>query len=144
MRPLKLFFVVAMLLSFSCKQEKKEKVKTNTAVAEQAQVSIEKLSISDFKAKIGSGTVQLIDVRTPEEYTEEHLENAKNINLFDDDFITRINSELDKAQPVYIYCRSGTRSGKAAIKFSEQGFKVYDLKGGILGWKASNYPVKAN
>jgi rhodanese-related sulfurtransferase len=42
--------------------------------------------------------------------------------------------KLDKTQPVYIYCRSGNRSAKSAIRLQEMGFeKIYDLEGWIYG-----------
>ena len=43
---------------------------------------------------------------------------------------------MDKDKPVYLYCRSGARSQKAARKLIDMGFeKVYDLKGGFMRWK---------
>jgi phage shock protein E len=62
------------------------------------------------------------------------INNAKNINFFDDDFLSQM-SVLDTDKPVYLYCKSGGRSGKAAIQLKEAGFtKVYDLEGGITAW----------
>jgi rhodanese-related sulfurtransferase len=43
---------------------------------------------------------------------------------------------LDKEIPIYLYCRSGGRSNKAARQLISLGFKeIYDLQGGYLGWK---------
>ncbi len=79
--------------------------------------------------------VQLVDVRTPEEFEEGHLENAENIDVLETDFITKAE-KLDLEKPIYIYCRSGKRSAKAALILKDVGFKeIYDMKGGYLHWQ---------
>ncbi len=85
--------------------------------------------------------VQLIDVRTPSEFAEEHLPNAINIDYNAADFKTRINA-LDKSKPTMIYCLSGGRSAGALTHMAESGFKeVYNMQGGILQWRAANLPT---
>jgi thioredoxin len=80
---------------------------------------------------------QLIDVRSPEEFASQHLDNAQNINWNGDDFEGKV-SKLDKSQPVFVYCMVGGRSRKASDKLGELGFKkVYDLQGGIMKWNAA-------
>ena len=80
--------------------------------------------------------LQLVDVRTPKEYSEGYIGKAKNINFFDDDFTTQMSKKIDKNKPVVLYCRSGRRSANAALKLKDLGFKqIYDLNGGILSWK---------
>lgn len=84
---------------------------------------------------INKSGIQLIDVRTPEEFAEYHIEGAKNIDIFSEDFDEQIQ-QLDKNEPVYVYCRSGKRSNDAAQKMQKMGFqKIYDLQGGILEWE---------
>ena len=80
----------------------------------------------------------LIDVRTAEEYEKSHISGALNISVLSDDFKEKIN-ELPKEAPVFIYCRSGKRSKKAAIQMDSLGFKkIFDLDGGYLAWKKFN------
>ncbi|MDG1729681.1 MAG: rhodanese-like domain-containing protein [Algibacter sp.] len=87
--------------------------------------------------------VQLIDVRTPEEYIENHIPNAININYFSDDFIADI-TKLDTTKPIYIYCRSGKRSKKSVIPFKEVGFtQIYNLEGGILNWTSKGLSTQS-
>lgn len=94
----------------------------------------EVLSVSDFKTKIADGSVQLVDVRTPQEFAAGSIDNALNINYQAEDFATKIQA-LDKSKPVYVFCRSGVRSGKASKVMEELGFsKIYDLQGGYLAW----------
>jgi len=72
----------------------------------------------------------LIDVRTPQEFEAGHLENAVNIDWFANDFIEKFET-LDKEKPVYVYCKMGGRSTKAAHVLDSLGFeKVIDLEGG--------------
>jgi rhodanese-related sulfurtransferase len=83
----------------------------------------------------------VIDVRTPEEYSEGHLPNAINYDWNGDDFDEQV-SQLDKEKPVLVYCRSGKRSASAASALRAQGFKqVYELKGGITEWKDKGLPI---
>ena len=78
--------------------------------------------------------VQLIDVRTPNEYRNGFIANAENINFKSKNFLSQI-SKLDKSKPVLLYCSAGGRSAKASIIFDSLGFKeIYDLKGGYLSW----------
>ena len=85
--------------------------------------------------------VQLVDVRTPDEYRSGHINGAVNINYYDADFAQQI-TRLDKEKPLMVYCAVGGRSGKAAAKLTEMGFKnVTDLIGGMNAWKAASKPV---
>ena len=101
------------------------------------------LSVADFDKKMHEGNVQIVDVRTPEEYAEKHLKDAVNINFNNDDFVDLV-SKLDKTKPVLVYCLSGGRSAKAAALISKKGCTaVYNLDGGILAWTAANMPVES-
>ena len=100
------------------------------------------VSASDFHKYLNEQKdAQLIDVRTPEEYKEGHLPNAKNINLFDDDFEKRM-LKLDKTKSIFVYCEVGGRSGEAVAFLTKAGYTdVYDLKGGIRAWKKEQKPT---
>ncbi|MEC3907160.1 rhodanese-like domain-containing protein [Tamlana sp. 2201CG12-4] len=96
---------------------------------------------AQFKSFITNDFVQLIDIRTPKEFAQEHLHNAINIDFFSEEFTEAINT-LDKQKPVYIYCRSGKRSSKSSILFKEAGFDtIYNLNGGLLKWKSQELPI---
>lgn len=95
-----------------------------------------------YKVMNNGGDLQLIDVRTKEEFTEAHLKTAQNICVTDDDFKEKV-AHLDKNEPVYLYCRSGRRSANAAKIMKEMGFKeIYDMDGGILKWSNQGLPKK--
>ena len=94
------------------------------------------LSVSEYKEAIASKDVQLIDVRTAQEFHAGHIKNAKNIDFFQHGLFNEKFSKLDKTRPVYLYCRSGNRSQHAARKLLAMGFTdIYDLKGGFMAWR---------
>ena len=99
----------------------------------QKNSNIHILEKEDFQILLNKD-VQLIDVRTPNEYRNGFIANAENINFKSKDFLSQI-SKLDKSKPVLLYCSAGGRSAKASKIFDSLGFKeIYDLKGGYLSW----------
>ena len=81
-------------------------------------------------------------MRSPEEFNGEHLNNAVNINWSNPDFESKIKL-LNKNKPIFVYCKAGGRSIKAATKLAELGFiEIYNLGGGILSWNSENLPIK--
>ena len=85
----------------------------------------------------------ILDVRTPEEFAEGHLEGAVMIDFYDLDFADQL-AELDPDVPYLLYCRSGNRSGQTLALMEELGFTdVADVDGGINQWQAAGLPVVA-
>lgn len=94
---------------------------------------IKTISSTELQSKVGQ-QIQLIDVRTPEEFFENNIEGSQNIDISSKDFEQKV-AQLDQNKPIYVYCRKGSRSRKAAQKLEDLGFtEIYDLKGGILEW----------
>ena len=106
----------------------------------QTKQNFESISPKTFSEKINEDSKpQIIDVRTPEEFNGEHIDNAINENWNSNSFTANI-TKYDKKKPVYVYCLSGGRSKKAAEKFVALGFeKVYELQGGIMKWNADGF-----
>ncbi len=101
----------------------------------QSTDQIEILGPSEFKSGISQKNVQLIDVRTPMEFMTGHIENAINLDISQHKLFVEKSKALDKDRPVYMYCRSGVRSQKAARMLIDMGFSlIYDLKGGYINW----------
>lgn len=100
------------------------------------------LPVTEYFTKLTSTKNKiLVDVRTPGEYSQEHLANAINIDYNGSEFAKYVDT-LDKSKPVFIYCLSGGRSGSALKILESKGFKeVYNMQGGIMQWKAKNYPL---
>jgi len=114
---------------FSCQE------KTDAIVLDETLGVIQLLSVEEFVTHIKDKEVQLIDVRTEKEFTEKHIEKAKNFDIQSEKF-NELVLTLDKNEAVYLYCRSGKRSKKASVELQKLGFKkIYDLKGGFLAWR---------
>ena len=83
----------------------------------------------------------IIDVRTPDEFDVEHIENATNIDFYSEAFRDMLNN-LDKNKTYLIYCRVGGRSGSALDIMAELNFKeAYNILGGINQWKTEGFPT---
>ena len=111
---------------------------TNSAsvdATEQTSQVIERVDNAKFTSLLEANKdAQIIDVRTPEEFAGGTINDAVNINFFDKDFKEQL-SKLDKSKPVFMFCKSGGRSGKAIKTFKELGFEtVYELGTGYSGW----------
>lgn len=121
---LSLLFVTSFFIG--CKGQVSQEVQTIPAIA--------------FAEKIkATPNAQILDVRTPGEYSGEHLDKAINIDWNGDDFVAN-TEKFDKSKPVFVYCKVGGRSKQASDKLHELGFKeVYDLQGGIMKWNAAGF-----
>lgn len=89
-----------------------------------------------FEKGLRQPGIQLLDVRTAQEFKTGHINNALQADFTDkEEFAKRVKS-LDKNKPVYVYCLVGGRSGAAAKYLADQGFTdVTDLSGGVKAWK---------
>ena len=104
--------------------------------------SIDTLAPQAFIKQAKADTTSIIlDVRTPEEYKEEHLAGAQQLDFLNTSVFDAGIKLLDKSHTYYVYCRSGKRSHNACIKMKKQGFKVFDMEGGILNWKKLGMPT---
>jgi len=82
----------------------------------------------------------VIDVRTPVEFAEVHVPQARSVPL---DELNPGSLQLPKDQPVYLLCRSGQRATKAAEKFAKEGFsQPVVIAGGTLAWIDAQLPVE--
>lgn len=99
------------------------------------------LNVEQYEKQISGDEVLVIDVRTPNEYKSGHIEGAVLVDVTAGSFDQKIQ-EYDKNQPVYIYCRSGSRSANAMRKMKAMGFtEIYDLRGGAMNWVKNGKPL---
>jgi rhodanese-related sulfurtransferase len=128
MKKLAFLSVLLFITLMSCKKEEGPKITVITP--EEMQFFLE------------SDNVQLIDVRSREQFDKGHIEGAQNIDFLSPTFFEDIN-KLDKDKPVYLYCNSGNRSSKCAEKMIEIGFiKIYDLDGGFSKWQHEGFEIQ--
>jgi rhodanese-related sulfurtransferase len=91
------------------------------------------------KILVAQPSASLIDVRTPVEFAEVHVPQARSVPL---DELKPGALQLPKDQPVYLLCRGGQRATKAAEKFAKEGFsQPIVVEGGTLAWIEANLPV---
>lgn len=124
-----LLFIVALLLSVGAFAQEKGEKRIDTPKSPETILK-----------EVKAGQAYLVDVRTPEEYREGHLSYSQNIDFKAADFKGQI-SKLDKSKPVYLYCRSGNRSGKAVDTLQTLGFKAPYNIGGFIDLKTAGLPA---
>ena len=124
----KLFIAILFTLAlFSCKKNQK----TGT----------EQVPPAAFEKEMADNPGQVVDVRTPKEFTSGHIDGAANLHIYDQDFPTRLDS-LDKDETVYVYCKAGGRSAEAVTTLENKGFKhIVELEGGLDAWNEAGKPV---
>ena len=99
------------------------------------------LSVSEFSSKVAEAGIITLDVRTPGEFNEGHIEGAQLIDFQSGNFENEI-ATLDKSKTYAVYCRSGNRSGEAVKVMSDAGFtSVYNLNGGVIDWANAGLPL---
>ena len=102
------------------------------------------LSPKEFKAAFEKDDAVILDVRTPQEVSRGVIENASLIDYYDSDFSNKI-AKIQKNKTVFVYCKSGGRSSKAAELLVQSGqAKVVNLKGGIMAYKSSQLPLSTS
>lgn len=105
------------------------------------QGNFENAEVSEFAELVADSNVVVLDVRTASEFAEGHLERAINIDYHQSDFVEKAKATLPLDKKIAVYCRSGRRSAGAAGKLGDEGYKLVNLKGGIIAWKEANRPV---
>lgn len=96
------------------------------------------IPVQDLRAVQEKGEY-VLDVRTDAEYKEGHVPGAALLPLAD---LDRRMNEVPKDRPVYVICRSGTRSAQASAQLVKAGYtRVFNVDGGMNAWTAAGYPV---
>ncbi|WP_339699327.1 rhodanese-like domain-containing protein [uncultured Roseivirga sp.] len=101
------------------------------------------VDVNEFETLMADeASVQIIDVRTPDEYAQGAIKNSTLMNFNAPDFKNKLEG-LDKNKPVAVYCHSGGRSNQAFEMMKEMGFKqIYELQGGIAAWQAGGKEIQ--
>ena len=126
--------IASALMLMSCSSQETHQDTTQ-------QKSWQNVSAEEFKALINENDGTVLDVRTKKETDAGYIEGAAFLDFYHESFEARIKT-LNLAKPVYVYCRSGGRSSKAAAMLIEHGFtQVYNLDGGFKAWEKKGYKV---
>ena len=125
--------VIGTVLTVSCAGEE-----TATQVIEDITPQEALSLIQDNK---NNPDFVILDVRTPQEFAEERIENAINIDYYSETFRDELN-QLDKNQTYLVYCRRRRRSGNALDIMAELNFReAYNMLDGINEWVAEGLPT---
>lgn len=89
----------------------------------EARERMKKVNGTEARELVKEGAL-IVDVRTPQEFSERHLDGAINVPV--DELPGRLE-ELSGSEKVLVYCRSGARSARAAVVIAESGKQVFDL-----------------
>jgi rhodanese-related sulfurtransferase len=101
---------------------------------------VSEISPEEARPAVEAAYSQFVDVRTPEEYAAGHANRTRNIPL---DTLMANLDKLEKNEPVYLICRSGSRSKKAAQMLVDNGFpQAISIAGGTDAWKAAGLPMQ--
>ena len=100
------------------------------------------ISVHDLDAALQDGDPIVLDVREPWEYEQGHVESARLMPLIRNTAAAAERANLPKDEPVYVICRTGSRSMQASRDLVEAGFTdVRNVAGGITEWAAAGYDV---
>jgi len=132
--------IIGVLLASGCIQTETNTTKSETQIQIIENITPEEAYILIQENKDNSNFV-ILDVRTPEEFLGEYIENAVNLDYYSDTFRNDLD-KLDKNKTYLIYCRSGRRSENALNIMKELDFReVYNMLGGIIKWKSEGLPT---
>ena len=132
--------IIGVLLASGCIQTETNTTKSETQIQIIENITPEEAYILIQENKDNSNFV-ILDVRTPEEFLGEYIENAVNLDYYSDTFRNDLD-KLDKNKTYLIYCRSGRRSENTLNIMEELDFReVYNMLGGIIKWKSEGLPT---
>lgn len=104
--------------------------------------AIPTISVEQLADQNRQSPVDVVDVRTPVEFREVHLDIARNVPLDSLDPKAVIEACSAKDQPLYLICKSGSRGAAACQKFLNAGYtNVVNVEGGTQAWLDARFPV---
>ena len=125
-----LMLAILAIIAVSC-----AKIFSKGASNTKALAAFSNVGVDEFQTFIANPVVQLLDVRTRDEFDEGHIAGATLIDVNDSTFVEQAMVVIDKQRPVAVYCRSGRRSARAANLLTNQGCQVTNLVGGVMAWQ---------
>ncbi len=131
-------FPLALLVLTGCTGAHEDPVQP---VATEIKVASGELDVPEFEEALRQPNVVILDVRTPAEFAQGHLEGARNLDIYSPSFLDEV-AKLTRDRPYVIYCKKGIRSLDALLILTSQGvLPVAHLKGGIDEWQRQGKPV---
>lgn len=141
MKRLSIALVAALLITTPLAACSSESVEPAAAAPMAQPESPMRVGVDEFAAVIATPGTRIIDVRTPEEFAEGHIDGAVNIPVESPTFLDAV-AELDPDATYAVYCRSGNRSQGAVDAMASAGITgIYELESGTVGWTGEGLPL---
>lgn len=100
------------------------------------QIDIPQIDVTEAARRLRSGQAVMLDVREDDEWAAGRVAEATHMAL------SQLRAgQVPTDRPVMAMCRSGNRSGKAAIELAAAGVDVSNVTGGMKAWEAAGLPV---
>jgi len=132
--------IIGILLLSACTQPGINNSKPETQIQIIENIT-SKEAYTLIQEKKDNPNFVILDVRTSEEFLDERIENAVNLDYYSGNF-GNILDDLDKEKTYLIYCRSGRRSENTLNMMKDIDFKeAYNMLGGINKWKSGGFPT---
>ncbi len=126
--------MMSAIVGLSCAPAMAAEGPAPEAVAQQMKTTYKVISPEEAKQMMGKKGVVVLDVRTPEEFAEGHIEGAVNVPLQSLKPGEKVSAAPDTKGTLLVYCRSGKRATAASEILLKSGYeKVYNF-GGVQGW----------
>lgn len=127
-----ILLAIVTIIAVSCAKIFSRGIKKPAMIGTYANVGVD-----EFQSLIANPAVQLLDVRSREEFDDGHIAGATLVDVNDTAFVENAMAVLDTQRQVAVYCRSGRRSARAASLLTARGYKVTNLDGGVIAWQDS-------
>lgn len=113
---------------------------TSAVAASAGLRATPQITVTELQAKLGSGAVTVVDVRSAAEWSGGHLPGAVHIPL---GYLAERGRSLPTSQPIVVQCQAGARSAIAASLLERLGISnVTNLTGGFSAWESAGLPVE--
>lgn len=139
---LKAIFVGSTVMLISCSDSKTDAKPAQAANTQSKSLVVKHVDAHGAQALLSANPqVVVLDVRSPKEIEDGHIEGAVFANFFDDDFKQQL-TRFEKDTHYLVHCKGGGRSTKALATLEELGFtNITHMDGGLDDWKRADLPL---
>jgi rhodanese-related sulfurtransferase len=131
------FLGLAFVYTQDCVGQQSSKSKESSVV----KTLEPKLAFEFIKKNKRNAGFVVLDIRTPQEFQDGHIEGAVNIDYYSPTFVVDLD-KLNKTKTYFVYCRTGRRSADAIRVMTQKGFKtIYKTTGDVVAWRAAGLPL---
>lgn len=139
---LKTVFIGSTAMIAACSNAESDPNAIQTTEAQSKGLTVKHVDAQGAYALLSSNpTVTVLDIRSPKEIRDGHIDGAVFANFFDEDFEQQL-TRLDRNKPYIVHCKGGGRSTKALTVLEDLGFTdITHMDGGLDDWKRDALPL---